>query len=174
MNSRLQQLDPRNLPARPLNVSSDTWLALILCADGWSQQEIEEHFAGRQKQPRHELTGNQRRWLAEAYDKRGGSVMAIKDPDTRSTFTVYLARSGKRLEIHAGSWREALEQVSEPDACLIEKAGERAYDATLLIDGELRIINTRARIGTEAEALRWTLDNAARAIDANAGAGGAA
>nr|WP_156889372.1 hypothetical protein [Halomonas sp. 1513] len=76
MNSRLQQIDPRNLPARPLDVTSDTYAALVLSADGWSLQEIEAHLADRRSRQRHEVTGNQRRWLAEAYDKREGPPLA--------------------------------------------------------------------------------------------------
>ncbi|MCE8050268.1 hypothetical protein HOP61_03040 [Halomonas daqingensis] len=169
---RRQSSRAEHLPARPLDVTSDTFAALILCADGWSLEEIEQCLAARKAQAPQELSSNQRRWLAEAYDVKRVGAMPGESPSL--LHTVYLARSGTRLEVWATGWREALEQVDEPDACLVERTGDRTYDTTLLLDGEPLIINTRVRTGTEEEALRWTLANAARAVDANAGAGGAA
>ncbi|PXX94987.1 hypothetical protein [Halomonas sp. LBP4] len=67
--TRASAADDRE-PPRQRELLPETRLALILWADGWSLQEIEECLAARKERHRRELTSDERRSLAAAYDGR--------------------------------------------------------------------------------------------------------
>ncbi|MFY0992729.1 hypothetical protein [Halomonas sp. C05BenzN] len=155
-------------PPRQRELLPETWLALILCADGWGLQEIEELMTVRKEMARRELASDERWTLAEADDTN-----PARDADTRPPFIVHLARTGERLEIRAANWREALERTGRPDACIIKRLGNREFDATFLTGGEPRTLTTRVHYGDDADALAFALANVAHAVDTEAaGQGG--
>lgn len=102
MTTRLQQLEQndsslnpllaitdraeldRIRPRRPVELHPDTRLALILCADGWSLEEIEQHLAARKAPAPRELSSNQRRWLAEAYDAEVVEEAPVQPTDSEA------------------------------------------------------------------------------------------
>ncbi|MBW6390214.1 hypothetical protein [Billgrantia antri] len=44
------------------------------------------------------------------------------------TFTIYLARTGERLEVRAETWQQAVKRTGRADACLVEIFEPGKYD----------------------------------------------
>ncbi|MDZ7852326.1 MAG: hypothetical protein U5L98_06670 [Halomonas sp.] len=54
-------------------------------------------------------------------------------------FTIYLARTGERLEVRAETWQQAIEHTGRADACLVEIIVPGKFDLTFNPDSPLTV-----------------------------------
>ncbi|MDN3523524.1 hypothetical protein [Halomonas ramblicola] len=97
------------------------------------------------------------------YNHHINKARAFEEQAGLPVFEVYLARSGARLEIRASSWGEALRRTGRHDACIVERLGDRHFEATFKPDAPVSI-DVRLHYGTDADALRGTLANVAHQV----------
>ncbi|MEG3078860.1 hypothetical protein R3F64_03195 [Halomonas sp. 5021] len=84
-----------------------------------------------------------------------------------SLFKITFARTGQETSIEATDWRDAARQAGRDDACLVERIGDRAYEATFDPDSPTAI-TCRVRRGTDEDAFRFALDSVIHAVDGEA------
>ncbi|WP_445158540.1 hypothetical protein [Halomonas sp. E14] len=176
-------------PRRPIELHPDTRLALALCAEGWSLEDVEQHLAARTKLDSQELSSrgpvnfsdpcgepvpggisrNQNPWLAEACDDMKSGAMPSKEVGT--SHVVYLALTGTRIEALAPTWQEALLHTGRSDACCVEQTDKRTLQVTFDPESP-QIIDYHLRCGNYNDALRDVLSHVLLNLDASARSGG--
>lgn len=81
-------------------------------------------------------------------------------------FTIYLARTGERLEVHAETWQQAIKRTGRADACMVEAIEPGKYD--LAFDPDCPFIVTDADLSRGLATVVALLDGAERGREVQA------